>query len=218
MANVERKESTGTVWTSVQAYSMAIICLALGLALGYLFRGSQPGEAASAAAPATTASTPSQMPPPPGTAAPQKLTPEMLAELSKPLEDKLKENPSDFDTIVKLGNIYYDNQSYPKAIEIYERALKLKPDNADVLTDVGTAYWYTGSTDKALTLFEKALKSDPKHAGTLFNMGVVMWQGKQDPKGAVEAWERLLKSNPDYPQRQQVEELIGRAKMHSKAS
>jgi len=40
-------------------------------------------------------------------------------------------------------------------------------------------------------------------------------QGKADPKGSVEAWEELLKTNPDYPQRQQVEQDIAKAKGHS---
>ncbi len=52
---------------------------------------------------------------------------------------------------------------------------------------------------------------------TLFNMGVVKWQGKGDPKGAVAAWEQLLKTNPDYPEKARVLELIERAKQHSKA-
>jgi cytochrome c-type biogenesis protein CcmH/NrfG len=44
---------------------------------------------------------------------------------------------------------------------------------------------------------------------------LVRWQGKGDPKGAVEAWEKLLKANPNYPQRQQVEQYIAKAKEHA---
>jgi cytochrome c-type biogenesis protein CcmH/NrfG len=50
----------------------------------------------------------------------------------------------------------------------------------------------------------------------LFNLGIVRWQGKLDPKGAVQAWEQLLKLNPNYPQRQEVQEYIDRAKQHAK--
>ena len=34
------------------------------------------------------------------------------------------------------------------------------------------------------------------------------------PKGAIVAWEKLLQTNPDYPQKDQVQMLIERAKMH----
>ena len=54
----------------------------------------------------------------------------------------------------------------------------------------------------------------PNNAPTLFNLGIVKWQGKKDPKGAVVAWEKLLQANPDYPQKDQVQMLIERAKMH----
>jgi hypothetical protein len=52
--------------------------------------------------------------------------------------------------------------------------------------------------------------------GTLFNLGIVRWQGKSDPKGAVQAWEELLQKNPNYPQKQQLQEYIGKAKQHAK--
>ncbi len=118
---------------------------------------------------------------------------------------------------MKLGNLYYDSRQYPQAIELYERALKIHPDTADVRTDLGTAFWYTGDADKALAEFQKSLKINPNHPGTLFNMGIVKWQGKMDPSGAVQAWEDLLKRNPNYPQKQQIEELIAKAKQHSEA-
>ena len=80
---------------------------------------------------------------------------------------------------------------------------------------MGTAYWYTGNADKAIAELQNSLKYRPGHPQTLFNLGWVRWQGKTDPKGAVEAWEQLLKANPDYPQRQQVEQYIAKAKEHA---
>ena len=64
-------------------------------------------------------------------------------------------------------------------------------------TDLGTAYWYTGDADKAIASFEKALAIRPNHPDTLFNLGIVKWQGKKDPKGAVVAWEKLLRDQSE---------------------
>ena len=210
-------------FTGVQAYTLAVITLVIGIAVGYFARGSAPSaapetaQASTDARPSGTGSAPAmgagQLP---GIGAQQQggASPEMLAQAAQPLLTKLQANPKDFSTLTQLGNLYYDSQAYPQAIEYYTKALELNPKNPDVITDLGTAYWYTGNPDKAIDEFQKSLSIRPNHPGTLFNLGIVKWQGKKDPNGAVVAWEQLLKSNPDYPQKDQVQMLIERAKMH----
>ena len=198
------------LWTGKEAYLLAAFCLLLGVALGYLFRGSASPAATPAAASTTTpqgSGFQKQQPDPNAQAA--------LAQAAAPLLEAVNKDPNDFDSLVKLGNLYYDGQQFPNAIQYYERALVIHPDNPDVRTDMGTAYWYTGNAEKALAAMETSLKYRPGHPQTLFNLGWVRWQGKQDPKGAIEAWQQLLKANPDYPQRQQVEQYIAKAKEHA---
>jgi len=201
-------------WTGTQAYILAVFCLILGVALGYLFRGS-----ASPAAETTTASAPADNSAP-GTPAQAQVSPEqqkaMLDQAVAPLLETLKTSPNDFDTLTKIANLYYDGRQYPDAIKYYQLAAKIQPKNADLLTDLGTSLWYTGDADGAIAEFQKALRYQPDHPGTLFNLGIVRWQGKSDPKGAVEAWEELLQKNPNYPQKLQLQEYIEKAKQHSK--
>ena len=205
--------STGQAWTSTQAYVLAAFCLVLGVALGYLFRGSaSPGAAQNMAS--TAASTTAQQ----GTEAHPQQSAEAqaaLAQTAAPLLEAVNKNPNDYDSLVKLGNLYYDGQQFPNAIQYYERALVIHPENPDVRTDMGTAYWYLGNADKAVAAMETSLKYRPGHPQTLFNLGWVRWQGKADAKGAVEAWQQLLKANPDYPQKEQVEQYIAKAKEHA---
>jgi cytochrome c-type biogenesis protein CcmH/NrfG len=212
-AKSEQLQSTtkSAAWTSMQAYVLAAFCLVLGVALGYLFRGSA-SPAAAQAAPSTTATTQQ------GTDPHQQQSADVQAALTQaaaPLLEAVNRNPNDYESLVKLGNVFYDGQQFPNAIQYYERALALHPENPDVRTDMGTAYWYTGNADKAVAAMETSLKYRPGHPQTLFNLGWVRWQGKSDAKGAVEAWQQLLKSNPDYPQKQQVEQYIAKAKEHS---
>jgi cytochrome c-type biogenesis protein CcmH/NrfG len=209
-------------FTTVQAYTLAVITLAIGIAVGYFARGSAPVSPAADAVQASTRAAMGGAPMGsaqlPGIGSTQQqepsTSPEMLAKAAEPLLAQLKANPSDFDTLQKLGNLYYDGKVYPQAIEYYEKALTVQPNNPDVRTDLGTAYWYMGNADKAIASFEKALAVRPNHPETLFNLGIVKWQGKKDPKGAVVVWEKLLQTNPDYPQKDQVQMLIERAKMH----
>lgn len=210
-----RQAAQREIWTGTQAYILAVFCLVLGVGLGYLFRGS-----ASPAAETVAASTPANGNVAQGTPTQAQLSPEeqkaMTDQAVAPLLATLKTNPDDFDTIIKVANLYYDAQQYPEAVKYYEMAAKNQPTNADLLTDLGTSLWYTGDADGAIAEFQRALKYRPNHPGTLFNLGVVRWQGKMDPKGAVQAWEELLQKNPDYPQKQQIQEYIERAKQHAK--
>jgi cytochrome c-type biogenesis protein CcmH/NrfG len=200
-------------WTSMQAYMLAVFCLVLGVALGYLFRGSAPPAAATTAASTTSDSSAAQ-----GSQA--QLTPEqqkeMIDQAVAPLLATLRTNPEDVDTVIKVANLYYDGRQYADAVKYYQLAAKSQPKNADLLTDLGTSIWYTGDADGAIAEFQKALKYQPYHPGTLFNLGIVRWQGKSDPKGAIEAWEQLLEKNPNYPQKQQLQEYISKAKQHAK--
>jgi cytochrome c-type biogenesis protein CcmH/NrfG len=213
MSNEPRAQSPSTIspsgfpgnWTSIHAYLLAAFCLLLGVALGYLFRGS---ASPAAAAPSAQAAEPH-------TQASSADVQAAVAQNAAPLLDAIQKNPNDYDSLVQLGNVYYDAQQYPAAIQYYERALAIHPENPDVRTDMGTAYWYTGDADKAIDAMQTSLKYRPGHPQTLFNLGWIRWQGKADPKGAIVAWEQLLKSNPDYPQKQKVEEYIAKAKEHA---
>lgn len=201
--------ATPVAWTSLQAYLLASFSLLLGVALGYLFRGSA-SQAAQAAAPSTVSQQDSTF-----QRGQQADAQAALAQGAAPLLEAVNKDPKDFDSLVKLGNVYYDGQQYPSAIQYYEKALAIHPENPDVRTDMGTAYWYTGNADKAIAEMETSLKYRDGHPQSLFNLGWVRWQGKGDAKGAVDAWEKLLKANPSYPQKEQVEQYIAKAKEHA---
>ncbi|HXY07744.1 MAG TPA: tetratricopeptide repeat protein [Terriglobales bacterium] len=198
-------------WTSTQAYLLAVFCLLLGVALGYLFRASASPDAMYGPASPVDRERQSAQP---------QLSPEeqkqMVDQAVAPLLATLKSKPDDFATIVNVADLYYDGRQFPEAIQYYRRAVRIQPHNPDVLTDLGTSLWYTGDADQAIANFEQALKYRPDSPEALFNLGVVRWQGKMDPKGATQAWEELLERNPNYPQRQQIEEYIARAKQHAK--
>jgi cytochrome c-type biogenesis protein CcmH/NrfG len=146
-------------------------------------------------------------------------TPEQMKKMADvqaaPLLEQLKTDASNAELLAKIGNIYYDTQQYPAAIDYYQRSLNMQPANAGVRTDMATAYWYTGQTDTAIAEFNKSLSYEPNKANTLFNLGVVKWQGKMDVNGAVATWQKLLATNPNYENKDKVVELIAQAKKHS---
>ncbi|MGA7242893.1 MAG: tetratricopeptide repeat protein, partial [Terracidiphilus sp.] len=65
-----------------------------------------------------------------------------------------------------------------------------------VRTKLASSLYRNGDIDGAIAQLNKALTYDPKDANALFDMGMIKLQGKGDPKGALAAWQRLLKTNP----------------------
>lgn len=213
MSDIKRTSSREN-WTSVQAYVLAVVCLLAGVAVGWLFRGSQspagdaPIQIASAAAPAGTGAGTNLQP-----------TPEQMKKMADttaaPQLEKLKSDPNNPDLLASIGNTYYDVQIYPTAIDYYQHALNARPEDVSIRTDMATAYWYTGNVDGAIAEFNKALTYDPNKANTLFNLGIVKWRGKMDIDGAVAAWQKLLETNPNYEGKDKVLDMIAQAKKHA---
>jgi cytochrome c-type biogenesis protein CcmH/NrfG len=139
----------------------------------------------------------SQPPPPPVDMA-------RLQELTQ----KIKQNPQDFDSIVELANMNFDQRNFNEAINLYRKALEVRPSALNVRTDMGTAMFYQDRFDEAIAQFQETLKADPSNAQALFNMGVAMLHGKQDAKGALASWERLVATNPNHPQAAFVKDQI----------
>jgi tetratricopeptide (TPR) repeat protein len=205
------KTTSAETWTGAQASALAVVCLLVGIAGGWLVRRSTsapPAAPAVAAVPGQPAPANFGM----GSAMPSTEQLKAAADTqAAPLLLRLKAEAQNAALLANVGNIYYDAKQYPTAIEYYERSLKEQPTDTSVRTDLGTACWYTGNADTAIAQFNKSLTYDPKKADTLFNLGIVKWQGKQDGPGAVAAWKLLLETNPTYPDRDAVLELMAQA-------
>jgi tetratricopeptide (TPR) repeat protein len=181
-----------------------MVCLFAGLIGGWLFRGSSSPvtNAPAAASPPSTSSGESMQ------------SAASLNQEAQPLLDALKANPKDVPTLVKLGNVYYDHKFWAEAIRYYQQALDVRPNDIDVRTDMGTAYFYSGFPDKAIEQFNQVLKVSSNYPNTLFNLGIVRRDAYKDNTGALAAWEKLLKNNPNLPpdQVQKVQSVIAETK------
>ena len=130
----------------------------------------------------------------------------------KALTEKIKQNPKDFDSLVGLGNLNFDQKNYDDAIKLYKKALDVRPDAINVRTDMGTAMFYQNKFDDAIATFNQVLQGDPNNAQALFNLGVAMMHGKKDAKSALRYWEKLVETSPTHPQAAFVKEQIKKLK------
>ena len=196
---------------------MATICLLLGLALGYLFRGSQTQPSAasvsSQAGPPVQAGMPAQagMPPQMPTLDQMK---QMAGKKAEPLLAQLKNDPNNADLLKQVAKIYLATHQFKEAADYYGKALDVDPKDVATRTEMASCLYYDGDVDGALAQLQQALTVDPKDANSLFDIGMIRWKGKNDAAGALQAWDQLLKSNPklDADKKAQVEKVIAEAK------
>jgi len=179
-----------------QVYAMAILCLFIGLAVGYLMRSSQlavPGRQSVPASPQASAAG--------GTPNPHHLSLEemhvMADKKAAPLLEKLKSNPNDSELLVQIGAIYHTTHRFKEAAGYYQRALDTDPKNVPIRTKLASSLYRNGDIDGAIAQLNQALKYEPKDANALFDLGMIKLQGQGDAKGAIAAWQHLLKTNPD---------------------
>jgi cytochrome c-type biogenesis protein CcmH/NrfG len=130
------------------------------------------------------------------------------------LEKETSLNPKNEEAWIQLGDLYFDTNQLEKAIKAYSESLKLNPNNANVMTDMGVMYRRNGQPAKAVEAFDKAVKIDPRHEISRFNKGIVLMHDLQDQKGALQAWEELVKINPiaKAPNGQPIKELVEKLK------
>ncbi len=95
----------------------------------------------------------------------------------------------------------------------------MDPKNVATRTEMASCLYYSGDVDGAISQLQQSLSNDPKDANSLFNLGMIMWQGKKDSKGAMAAWQQLLKSNPQLSadRKATVQKLMADVQMHGKS-
>jgi cytochrome c-type biogenesis protein CcmH/NrfG len=185
-----------------ESIAFAVAGILFGLIVGWILGSQQAASSSRAVAPPPAVQQSAQQGG--GSAQAAALDQNRVQELRTAAE----QNPNDARPRVQLGNAYFDAERYNDAITWYEAALKLTPSDPNVSTDLGVAYYYTNQPDRAVRQFEHSLSVDPKHTKTLLNLGIVKAFGKQDLKGAAEAWQQVVALAPESPEGQAAKKAL----------
>ncbi|HEY3707657.1 MAG TPA: tetratricopeptide repeat protein [Terracidiphilus sp.] len=193
---------------SEHVYLIAALCMATGLAIGYLARGSRmPAAAVQARA---------VMPHPPMSGRRPSLEEmkHMADKQAAPVLAQLAKDPNNTDLLVQVGGIYHGAHQFTQAANYYDRAVMTKPADVAIRSKLAASLYRMGEADKAIDQLNQALGYSPTDANALFNLGIIEWQGKQDAKSALSAWQKLLKTNPQLPaeRKAQVQKLMADVK------
>jgi cytochrome c-type biogenesis protein CcmH/NrfG len=193
-------------------YWMAVLCLAAGLGIGYVFHDSQ---VKAPAVPQTSVRSPHGM----GGHMPSLEELKQMADKQvAPLKEKLKSDPNNTSLLLQVGAIYHATHQFKEASQYYGKAAQVDPKNPAIRSKLAASLFRSGDADGAIAQLNDALTFAPTDANTLFNLGMIKFEAKQDAKGAVAAWQKLLKSNPQLsPERKaQVNKLLAEAEMDVK--
>ena len=199
---------------SKTAYVMAVVCLALGMPIGYFARGlRQPNSDGShnTAKPAAAASEHAQM---------QRAQPtmdqmkRMADKAAAPLLEQLKNKPNDPTLLAAIAQKYFKAHQFNEAISYAERAVQADPKHIGNRADLASFLYLSDRVDDGIAQLEEALRNDPKNPQVLFNLGMMRWKGKNDAVGAVKLWQQMLAKNSNLPEshKKQVEKVIEQAK------
>jgi len=194
----DESRAAASGWQPIQVYGMAAACLLVGLAVGYLFRGSESRSIAQSPVPAPRSANAAPIP----TLEQMK---HMADKKAEPLLAKLKSDPNDADLLMQLGNTYKSTHQFKEAAGYYEKSLQIKPGNVAARNELASCLYYEGDVDGAIQQLGQSLQHDPGNANSLFNLGLIKWKAKRDKDGALAAWQQLLKMNPDLPQSKKTE-------------
>jgi cytochrome c-type biogenesis protein CcmH/NrfG len=134
----------------------------------------------------------------------------MADKQAAPQLEKLKSDPNNSVLLAQVGAIYHTNHQFQQAASWYSKAVEFDPKNVALRTKLASSLYREGDADGAIKELNQALTYDSKDANALFDLGMIKLQGKQDGKGAVAAWQQLLKSNPQLSvdRKAQVQKLM----------
>lgn len=202
MENAPNSESAAAeVLQPRHVYLMAVVCLVLGLGIGYAMRGIEKPAARPlpAAAPSASRHAP--------TLDDMK---RMADQQAAPLLAKLKNAPNDSSLLVQVAAIYHGSHQFKEAASYYDRAVQSDPKSVALRTKLASSLYRSGDIDGAITQLNSGLRYEPNDANSLFDLGMIRLQGKGDGKGALAAWRQLLKSNPQLSadRRTEVQKLM----------
>ncbi len=88
----------------------------------------------------------------------------------------VQDDPANTDVYMYLGQLYYSEGKYAKAIEQFLKTLRLDPANTSVLFLLGSVYADNNDHSKAIEAFRKVLQIEPGYSEALNSLGYMYAQ------------------------------------------
>lgn len=123
------------------------------------------------------------------------------------LEEKVKANPNDHQSLLDLAHLKNDSGLFEQAIVNYKTYLEHHPEDADARIDMGVCYFNLRDYSTANMEMEKALQYSPKHQIGHLNLGVVNLNAGNIEK-AKEWFQKAVEIDPNSEAGKRAQELL----------
>jgi tetratricopeptide (TPR) repeat protein len=104
-------------------------------------------------------------------------------------------NPDCWMAQVNLGNILYQANRIPEAMDLFKQALRIKPAVGHY--SIGNALVLKGRTSEAIEQYKQALQIDPDYAEAHHNLGSAFFLMGRTPE-AIEHYAQALRIDPAF--------------------
>jgi tetratricopeptide (TPR) repeat protein len=114
------------------------------------------------------------------------------------LEQAIKFDPSNSDSLLVLGQIYLREGSARKAVQVFEQAAQIKSEEAEPWIWLAKAYRSLGDLENAAAHAERAVTLAPNQVQPLLLRGEIALQA-ENPRGAQSRAQAALRIQPEDP-------------------
>jgi tetratricopeptide (TPR) repeat protein len=105
--------------------------------------------------------------------------------------------PDDERAHTNLGNNYYGQQQYQKAVDEYKKVLAINPNFAPVYNQLGYSYRFLGNYDEAEKAFQKYIELVPDAPNPYDSYAeLLMKQGKFEV--SIQQYQKALEKDPNF--------------------
>jgi protein O-mannosyl-transferase len=102
-------------------------------------------------------------------------------------------NPACWMAQANLGNILFETNRIPEAMDLFNQAMRIKP--AAACYSLGNSFLSTGRTSEAIEQYNHALRIDPGYAEAHNNLGNALLQTGRTSE-AIDQYEQAVRINP----------------------
>jgi tetratricopeptide (TPR) repeat protein len=119
----------------------------------------------------------------------------MYTDIETLYRTTIARNPACWMAQVNLGNILYQTNRIPEAMDLFRQVLRIKP--AVGYYCVGNALLLKGRTSEAIEQYKQALQINPDYAEAHHNLGSVFFLTGRTPE-AIEHYKQALRIEPAF--------------------